>query len=139
MKASFITALIGAVANAGTTAEWKQRSVYQLLTDRFEKSTAGGSACTNLSNYCGGTFKGIQNGLDYIIGMGFDAIWISPVVDNLSGGYHGYWAKNWEGINANFGTPDELKALVAAAHAKGIWVMVDVVANHSAPIGDDFS
>ena len=71
--------------------------------------------------------------------MGFDAIWISPVVDNLSGGYHGYWAKNWEGINANFGTPAELKALVAAAHAKGIWVMVDVVANHSAPIGDDFS
>ena len=119
--------------------KWKKRSVYFLLTDRFEKSTAGGSACTNLSNYCGGTFKGLTNGLDYIKGMGFDAVWISPVVDNLSGGYHGYWAKNWEGINSNFGTEAELTAFVQAAHAKGIWVMVDVVANHSAPIGDDFS
>ena len=83
-----------------------------LLTDRFEKSTAGGSACTNLSNYSGGTFKGLTNGLDYIKGMGFDAVWISPVVDNLSGGYHGYWAKNWEGINSNFGTEAELTAFV---------------------------
>lgn len=56
MKTTFVAALIGTIANAGTTAEWKQRSVYQLLTDRFEKNSAGGSACTNLSNYCGGTF-----------------------------------------------------------------------------------
>lgn len=70
--------------------------------------------------------------------MGFDAIWISPVVDNLTDGYHGYWAKNWEGINASFGSAQELKDLVSAAHSKGIWVMVDVVANHSAPIGNDF-
>ena len=39
--------------------------------------------------------------LDYIKGLGFDAIWISPVIDNLEGtsfgdGYHGYWGKNWE-------------------------------------------
>jgi alpha-amylase len=71
--------------------------------------------------------------------MGFDAIWISPVVDNLGDGYHGYWAKNWEKINSNFGSEQDLKDLVKAAHAKGISVMVDVVANHSAPIGDDFN
>lgn len=110
-----------------------------MLTDRYQKNTAGGSACTSLGNYCGGTFKGIQNGLDYIKGMGFDAIWISPVVDNLAGGYHGYWAKNWDAINSNFGSEADLKALVAAAHAKGMWVMVDVVANHSAPIGTNYS
>jgi alpha-amylase len=71
--------------------------------------------------------------------MGFDAIWISPVVDNLSGGYHGYWAKNWELINSNFGSADDLKSLVNACHSKGISVMVDVVANHVAPIGNDFN
>ena len=70
--------------------------------------------------------------------MGFDASWISPVVDNMAGGYHGYWAQNWDGINANFGTPAELTALVTAAHAAGIWVMVDVVANHSAPVGTSY-
>ena len=137
----FKLAFAAAVAQAADTAAWKKRSVYQLLTDRYAKSgnTANDGACTNLGSYCGGTFKGVEQNLDYIAGMGFDAIWISPVVDNLAGGYHGYWAANWEKINSNFGTEDDLKSLVKAAHAKGIYVMVDVVANHCAPIGDDFS
>lgn len=71
--------------------------------------------------------------------MGFDAIWISPVVENSSEGYHGYWALNWNTINSHFGTAAELKSLVNTAHSKGIWVMVDVVGNHVAPIGLDFS
>merc|ERR1719468_532319 len=70
--------------------------------------------------------------------MGFDAIWISPIVDNIDGGYHGYWARNWENLNSNFGSADDLKNLVKAAHDKDMWVMVDVVANHSGPVGDDF-
>ena len=71
--------------------------------------------------------------------MGFDAIWISPVVENLSGGYHGYWATNWENVNTNFGSAQDLKDLVSAAHSRGIWVMVDVVAHHVGPVGNDFS
>lgn len=71
--------------------------------------------------------------------MGFDAIWISPVIENYDKGYHGYWATNWEKINSHFGSEDELKSLVQAAHNKGIWVMVDVVANHVGPVGSDFS
>ena len=81
----------------------------------------------------------MQNNLSYIAGMGFDAIWISPVVDNIPDGYHGYWARNWNEINAYFGSSDDLKELVDAAHALGIWVMVDVVGNHVAPIGTDYS
>jgi alpha-amylase len=131
--------LLATAALAGNTQDWKKRSVYQLLTDRYAKDNAGGGACNNLSNYCGGTFNGITNNLDYIQGMGFDAIWISPVVDNLDPGYHGYWARNWEKVNDHFGSEDDLKNLVKAAHDKGIWVMVDVVGNHVAPIGQDFS
>ena len=127
-------------AQAGDTNYWKSKAVYQILTDRFAKTNMDNEgACTNLSTYCGGTWKGIENHLDYVAGMGFDAIWISPIVDNLANGYHGYWAANWEKINANFGSEDDLKSLVDAAHNKGISVMVDVVANHVAPIGDDFS
>jgi len=77
--------------------------------------------------------------LDYIKGMGFDAIWISPVVKNYPGGYHGYWALNWEETNENFGSEQDLHNLVKAAHNKGLWVMVDVVGNHVAPIGEDYS
>lgn len=71
--------------------------------------------------------------------MGFDAIWISPVVDNIDKGYHGYWAANWDKLNANFGSEQDLKDLVQACHDKGIWVMVDVVANHVGPVDMDFS
>jgi len=48
--------------------------------------------------------------------MGFDAIQISPVVDNLEGGYHGYWAGNWQKLNSNFGSEDDLLSLVKACH-----------------------
>ena len=137
-----IAAAIAAVAAAGDTSAWKQRSVYQLLTDRFAKDSAGGNACTDLTHYCGGTFAGLERELDYIQGMGFDAIWISPVIENgnLSNmdGYHGYWASNWDNINPHFGSADQLKSLVSAAHSRGIWVMVDVVANHVSPVGNDF-
>ena len=136
-KALFASALI-ACAQAGDTAAWKQRSVYQVLTDRFARGDGSTNSCGNLSNYCGGDYQGMIRELDYVKGMGFDAIWISPIVDNIDGGYHGYWARNWENLNSNFGSADDLKALVSAAHDKDIWVMVDVVANHSGPIGDDF-
>jgi len=140
----FTTSLIAAAAVAGTTAEWKKRSVYQVLTDRYYKS-GGGSKCTNLSAYCGGTFAGMTSQLNYIKNMGFDAIWISPVVTNYENpstnqwGYHGYWATNWETVNSHFGSEADLHSLVQEAHKLGIWVMVDVVANHVGPIGMDFS
>jgi len=54
-------------------------------------------------------------------------------------GYHGYWTTNFEEINENFGTEQDLKDLVNAAHARNIWVMVDVNVNHVAPIGSNYS
>jgi alpha-amylase len=138
-KATIVSMASLGLAAAGDKNFWKSKTVYQLLTDRFSKDTQGGDKCTDLSNYCGGTWKGIENNLDYIKGMGFDAIWISPIVDNIGNNYHGYAARNWEKRNDHFGSDDDLKSLVKAAHAKGIAVMVDVVANHSGPVGDDFS
>jgi alpha-amylase len=124
---------------AGTPGEWRQRTIYQLLTDRFSRSTSDNSPCRDISNYCGGTFKGIMNHLDYIQGMGFDAIWISPIIVNTPNGYHGYWAQDFNSINPNFGTQQDLKNLVSACHSRGIWVMLDVVANHVGPVGHDYS
>ncbi|KAK5631468.1 hypothetical protein RRF57_007182 [Xylaria bambusicola] len=130
MPAAFSQLLLPGLA--ADTAAWKSRNIYFALTDRIARSSndTGGDACGNLGNYCGGTFKGLESKLDYIAGMGFDAIWITPVVTNSDGGYHGYWAQDLYGINSNYGTADDLKSLVSAAHDKGIYVMVDVVANH---------
>ncbi|CAD8189678.1 unnamed protein product [Paramecium octaurelia] len=121
-----------------TKDEWKSRTVYQLLTDRFATSTGKSSSC-NLSKYCGGDYKGIINNLDYITNMGFDAIWISPVNDNYDDGYHGYWYRNMYDVNKNFGNAQDLKNLVTACHNKGVWVMVDVVANHMGNTNQDYT
>ncbi|KAH3944297.1 alpha-amylase [Parastagonospora nodorum] len=123
--------LISFVSAADTNA-WKSRSIYFVLTDRIARSSSdtGGSACGNLGNYCGGTFKGLESKLDYIQNLGFDSIWITPVVANSAGGYHGYWAQDLYSINSNYGTAADLKSLVSTAHSKGMYVMVDVVANH---------
>jgi alpha-amylase len=61
---------------------WKQRAIYQILTDRFAVTDHGGEVPDldyTQRKYCGGTWQGIISKLDYIQGMGFDAIWISPV------------------------------------------------------------
>jgi len=113
-----------------TAEEWKSRSVYQIITDRFARTNGDATPCSDLGKYCGGSFKGIQNNLDYIQGMGFDAIWISPVVANTPDGYHGYWTSNLYEINPYFGTPEELKELIKTCHERDMYVMVDIVANH---------
>ncbi|KAL0485589.1 alpha-amylase [Acrasis kona] len=122
----------------GKNAEqWRHRTIYQIITDRFSQGTTSGNSC-DLHNYCGGTFKGIENNLDYIQNMGFTAIWISPVVQNIEGGYHGYWANNFFKVNQHFGTEQDLKDLVSECHKRDIYVMVDIVLNHVGPIGTDF-
>ena len=119
--------------------EWKSRTIYQLLIDRFAKNNGGTSPCYNFSAYCGGGFVGLKNNLDYIEEMGFDAIWISPVISNTYPGYHGYHANNFYTINSHFGTEQELHDLINECHSRNIWVMLDVVANHVGPVGYDFS
>ena len=120
-----------------TKEEWKSRSIYQILTDRFARTSDTGKC--NLSKYCGGNFKGIIQKLDYIKGMGFDAIWISPVIENYPGSYHGYHFTNLYTINPYFGTEADFIALIKACHLKDIWIMIDVVANHVGPVGTDYS
>ncbi|KAL4993634.1 glycoside hydrolase superfamily [Aspergillus recurvatus] len=126
--------------SAADVEAWKSRNIYFALTVRIARGSddTGGDACGNLGDYCGGTFQGLESKLDYIKGMGFDAIWITPVVANAPGGYHGYWAQDLYSVNENYGTAADLKSLVNAAHEKGIYVMADVVANHmAAPISDN--
>lgn len=113
--------------------------MYQLLTDRFARSNGDKTPCHDLRKYCGGTWKGILENLDYIQGMGFDAIWISPIVDNIPDGYHGYWARDWNRLNEHFGDETTLKELINECHRRDIWVMMDIVANHVGPVGLNYS
>ena len=119
--------------------EWKKRSIYQLMTDRFATDISNPPHCdVDKKDYCGGNHKGLQNKLDYIKGMGFDAIWISPIVKNAEGSYHSYHTIDFYGLNEHFGTEQDMHDLVNACHDKGILVMLDVVANHVGLVGNDF-
>lgn len=131
-----LTTLIGALAGH-SAEEWKSRTVYQLLTDRFARNNDDASGCGDLSKYCGGGWKGIINHLDYIQGMGFDAIWVSPIVKNSGDNYHGYCAEDFYRLNDHFGSEQDFKDLVLALHARGMWIMVDVVANHVAAMSPE--
>jgi len=115
-------------ADAATASDWRGRSIYQVLTDRFARSDGSTSATCNTADraYCGGSWAGIANNLDYIQGMGFDAVWISPVTRQVQGStpdgsaYHGYWQQDLYELNSNFGTADDLKSLSSALHARGM-------------------
>lgn len=109
-----------ALAHAGSPAEWRDRVIYQLLTDRFAPSGDASKPCTNLKSYCGGNYAGLESRLDYITGLGATAIWITPVVANYEGGYHGYWTIDIDKINENFGSEQDLQNLISAAHARGV-------------------
>ncbi|OIW34382.1 glycoside hydrolase family 13 protein [Coniochaeta ligniaria NRRL 30616] len=128
------------LAWALSAADWRQQSIYQVMTDRFARTDLSTTATCNTEDavYCGGTYQGLISKLDYIQGMGFTAIWISPIVKQMDGNtgdgssYHGYWAQDIWSLNPSFGTAADLTALSAALHARGMYLMLDVVTNHFA-------
>ncbi|KAI2635068.1 alpha-amylase [Xylaria nigripes] len=150
MRLSAFLATLGAISvRALSTDEWRKQSIYQVITDRFARPDGSTTACDDIRSYCGGTWQGLINKLDYIQNMGFTAIWISPVVKNIESetpygyAFHGYWAQDIYSLNSHFGTPDDLKQLAAALHDRGMYLMVDVVVNHvasfSSPEDVDYS
>jgi alpha-amylase len=76
--------------------------------------------------------------VDYIQSMGFDAIWISPMPTNLNNDYHGYCFQDLYTPNPHFGSESDLLQFIDAAQKRDIWVMLDVVANHVAPVDLSF-
>jgi alpha-amylase len=56
----FIFLLLFGECFAHSATEWKSRTVYQLLTDRFARTDDNNTPCYDLSNYCGGTFQGLK-------------------------------------------------------------------------------
>ncbi|OSX57019.1 glycoside hydrolase family 13 protein [Postia placenta MAD-698-R-SB12] len=124
---------------AASAQDWQKRSIYQLVTDRFATSDGTSPACdTSKREYCNGTWQGVIGKLDYIQNMGFDAIWISPVVANIEEttadgqAYHGYWTEDQNSLNPHFGTSDDLKLLSTTLHERSMYLMIDVVVNHMA-------
>ncbi len=94
-------------------------TTYQLLIYSFADSNGDGV----------GDFKGIVSKLDYLDALGVTALWLSPAHPTSS--YHAYDVNDYYSVNELYGTEQDFKDLIDAAHGKGIKIYMDYVLNHS--------
>ena len=116
---------------ADATPEWAHSArVYQIFVDRFNPGKGSSWLQTErLDRPMGGTLRGITEKLQYIEEMGFNCLWLTPIFASPS--HHGYDTSNYLEIEPRFGSKADLKKLIEHAHALGIRVLLDFVANHS--------
>ncbi|MEV6491960.1 alpha-amylase family glycosyl hydrolase [Actinoplanes sp. NPDC051633] len=92
--------------------------------------------------YNGGDLKGLLRRIDYVQGLGTTSIWLTPsfknkavqLEDGPSAGYHGYWITDFTQIDPHLGTNEDLRALIEAAHQRGMKVYFDIITNHTADV-----
>jgi glycosidase len=125
--------------------DWRDQVIYFVVTDRFADGDprnndqgAGEYGPGQRNRYNGGDFKGLAQRLDYIRGLGATAVWVTPPVANQwlnpSGdyaGYHGYWAEHFKRVDPHLGTLSDYRALSRALHARGMYLVQDIVVNHT--------
>ncbi|WP_394269797.1 alpha-amylase family glycosyl hydrolase [Qipengyuania sp.] len=155
------SAQVAAPAAAPPPATFRDRLpaeeiVYFVLPDRFENgdlaNDRGGLEGDRLVTgfdpaakgfFHGGDLKGLTNRLDYLERLGVTAIWFAPIFQNKavqgprgdeSAGYHGYWVTDFTRPDSHFGTAEEFRAFVDAAHGRGMKVYMDIITNHTADV-----
>ncbi|MFC5579063.1 alpha-amylase family glycosyl hydrolase [Lysobacter niabensis] len=158
----------------GTTEPFAEHAVYFVLTDRFvngdpsnDQRTQGGAHPTfdrpvagapagrsDNIGYLGGDFKGLLDNADYIRGMGFGAVWVTPIVDNpdeaFAGGdpvkwgsmftdrgktgFHGYWGVNFYKLDEHLPSAGlDFAGLTKGLKQHGLKTVLDIVCNHGSP------
>ena len=133
--------------------DWRDIWIYMIMTDRFNNpQQAPASAWDHrFGHFQGGTFEGVRQQLDYLRDLGVGAIWLTPVLKNcqyFADTFHGYGIQDFVEIDPRYASDPiraaqdptlaerELRALVDDAHAHGLYVIFDVVLNHT---GDLFA
>jgi alpha-amylase len=133
-------------------AFWNSATVYFLLIDRFHNGNTSNDRALGraqdgavLRSFEGGDLAGVLQKIEegYFDSLGVSAIWMTPFVEQIHAGvdegtgktygYHGYWTRDWTTVDRAFGTSEDLRAVVDAAHRHGIRVLMDAVINHSGP------
>ncbi|MDF2154553.1 alpha-amylase family glycosyl hydrolase [Vibrio sp. CAU 1672] len=125
--------------------DWREQIIYFAFTDRFNDGDpsnndqgAGVYDPTKGAKYSGGDLQGVIDKLDFIKGIGATAVWISQPVAGTwwdpkvnIGGYHGYWARDFKAIDEHVGTLATYKQLSHNLHENGMYLVQDVVVNHT--------
>lgn len=119
----------GKVVNTGSTPLYKvsdQGNAVGNAADAEDWRKDGGK-------YVGGTIAGLRSKLGYLKRLGITALWIGPVFKQVAAleTYHGYGVQDFLDVESRLGTREELKELVKEAHEHGIYVLLDIILNHS--------
>jgi glycosidase len=136
----------GAPALTPSPEDWRDQWIYFLMVDRFNNRLRPPHTRFDdpgFTGFQGGTFRGVKDQLQYLKELGAGAIWLSPVLRNLgfeAATYHGYGIQDFLRAEPRFAeNPDhadeELRELVDEAHRQGLFVIFDIVLNHT---GDTF-
>ncbi len=132
-------------------ADWRDQVLYFLLPDRFSdggedqrplfdrgqpdafQAPDRGVWMAAGKRFQGGTLRGIASKLDYLKGLGVTTLWIGPIWRQRPDleTYHGYGIQNFLDVDPRFGTRQDLRDLVDAAHDRGVYVLLDIIYNHS--------
>lgn len=99
---------------------WKKAVIYQIYPKSFQDSNGDGI----------GDLPGIISRLDYLEGLGIDAIWLCPVYKS-PGVDNGYDISDYEAIDPKYGTMADMEKLIAEAGKRGIRIVMDLVVNHT--------
>ena len=105
---------------AETPAWWKEAVFYQIYPRSFKDSDGDGV----------GDLRGISEKLDYLKGLGVDAIWLSPVYDSPNDD-NGYDIRDYKKIMAEFGAMADFDGLLEGIHLRGMRLIMDLVVNHT--------
>lgn len=142
-----------AIVTSDPAIYWNQATIYFLLTDRFLNGDPSNDLAlgrtregAKLRTFQGGDLAGVLQRIEegYFEDLGVDVIWMTPFHEQNRGAtdegtgrtyaYHGYWIQDWTAVDPALGTPEDLRAVVDAAHARGIRVLMDAIVNHTGPV-----
>ncbi len=106
-------------ASAETEAPAVHTNWYEIFVYSYQDSDGDGI----------GDFNGLRSRLDYIADMGYNGIWLMPIMPSPS--YHKYDVTDYMAVDPQYGTMDDFRALVAACHERGIAIIIDLPVNHT--------
>ena len=136
--------------------DWEDQIIYFLIVDRFSDGNEDQRELFNKSEdfdnikqtdsveewqnwgskWNGGNLKGVISKLDYLKNLGISVIWLSPIFKQVAfqESYHGYGIQNFLAVDPHLGSTDDLKKLVEEAHKRDIYVILDIILNHSGDV-----